>query len=247
MMNRSTLIVLSLSLLFVSLRGIGSQASDPSEERTFHISGQVKLFQAGSGAPMGDASKVVVWLTPEGEVRAVRLQRQEKQYRMVQRNKAFEPSLLVVPLGSLVEFPNLDPWFHNVFSLYQGKRFDLGLYEAGAQKTIRFDRLGPSYIFCNIHPEMAAVVLTVNSDFYGVSDKSGRISIENVPNGNYSLRVWYENSTQETLDSLQRAVEVVRDTETLFTISVSVSPQKSAKHKNKYGKDYDPKAGSTDY
>lgn len=244
MMKRSSLI--ALSLLFVSLRGIGSQATD-SPESTFHVWGEVKLLQAGSGASIKDESKAVVWLVPEGQVRPVRLQAPEKKYRMVQRNKAFEPSLLVVPLGSVVEFPNLDPWFHNVFSLYQGKRFDLGLYEAGTQKTIRFDRPGPSYIFCNIHPEMAAVVLTVNSDFYGVSDKSGRISIEGVPKGNYLLHVWYENSDQGALDSLQRPVEVDRGNETLFTISVPVSPQKSTKHKNKYGKDYDPKAGSTDY
>ena len=166
---------------------------------------------------------------------------------MVQRNKMFEPSLLVVPLGSLVDFPILDPWFHNFFSLYEGKRFELGLYEAGAQKTIKFDRPGPSYVFCNIHPEKAAVVLTVDSDFYGSSNKAGRISIESVPAGKYWLHVWYENSSPEALDSLLRPVEVERDSDTLFSISVPASAQQSARHKNKYGKDYDSKPGSTDY
>jgi len=245
MVTRFSLI--ALLLLCASVTRNGSQAGDSPAERAFHVAGQVKLFQVDSGAPMKDESRVVVWLTPQGVVQPVRLQSSQKKYRMVQRNKMFEPSLLVVPLDSFVEFPNLDPWFHNVFSLYQGKRFDLGLYEAGAQKTIKFDRPGPSYVFCNIHPEMAAVVLTVDSDFYGISEKSGRTSIENVPEGKYLLHVWYENASPQSLDSLQRPVEVERDTDTLFSISLPASPQKSTKHKNKYGKDYDPKAGSTDY
>ncbi len=232
--------------LFAGLSAVFAQTTGSPAEQTFRVSGEVKLLQADSGVPAKDASKVVVWLTPEG-VQPARLQTTPRKFRMVQRNKTFEPSLLVIPLGSLVDFPNLDPWFHNVFSLYQGKRFDLGLYEAGAQKTIRFDRPGPSYIFCNIHPEMAAVVLTVDSDSYGVSDKSGRIAIEQVPEGKYSLHVWYENATPQSLDSLERPVDVQRDTDGLLTISVTVATQKSTKHKNKYGKEYDPKAGSTDY
>ena len=79
-----------------------------------------------------------------------------------QKNKAFEPHLLVVTIGSNVEFPNDDPWFHNVFSLFNGKRFDLGLYEAGTTRTVHFEREGVSYIFCNIHPEMSAVVVVLS-------------------------------------------------------------------------------------
>src|ERR1019366_9401045 len=68
------------------------------------------------------------------------------------KNKAFEPHLIVVTKGSTADFPNRDPWFHNVFSLFNGKRVDLGLYEAGTSRTVHFDREGVSYIFCNIHP-----------------------------------------------------------------------------------------------
>jgi hypothetical protein len=81
--------------------------------------------------------------------------------RLVQKNKSFEPHILVIPAGSMVEFPNHDPFFHNVFSLFEGKRFDLGLYEAGTSRMVRFDRPGISYIFCNIHPEMSAVIITL--------------------------------------------------------------------------------------
>jgi plastocyanin len=221
------------------------QTDERASEKPFDVGGEVKLFLATSGAPVKDASKVVVWLTPRGVVRTAHVVT-PREYRMVQRNKMFEPSLLVVPIGSLVDFPNLDPWFHNVFSLYRGKRFDLGLYEAGAHKEIRFDRPGASYIFCNIHPEMAAVIMTVDSDFYGISDKSGHVSIPNVPAGKYLLHVWYENATAQALIALDRSMDIAEGAN-LPAISVPVTQQTAAKHKNKYGQDYDPKPGSSDY
>src|SRR5207302_10823346 len=146
----------------------------------------------------------VLWLVPvqgaaENSASAAAF---KHHYRILQHNKTFEPKLLVVPLGSIVDFPNLDPWFHNVFSLYQGKRFDLGLYQAGAEKEVVFDRLGPSFLFCNIHPQMIAVILTVNSDFFGISDKAGHILIPRVPGGPYAMHVWYENASEFTDGSL---------------------------------------------
>jgi hypothetical protein len=165
----------------------------------------------------------------------------------VQHNKRFEPSLLVVPVGSVVDFPNYDPWFHNVFSLYRGKRFDLGLYQAGAQRSVKFDRIGPSYLFCNIHPGMTGVVLAVESSFFGTSDKTGHYSIADVPPGNYTIHVWYENATPESLRGLQRAVVVEGEHRTLPVISVPVVKQVQRNHKNKYGQDYDPDTLKTDY
>ena len=99
----------------------------------------------------------------------------------MQRNKSFDPHVLVVPVGSVVAFPNHDPFFHNVFSLFEGKRFDLGLYEAGSTRDVHFDKPGISYIFCNIHPEMSAVVLALDTPYYGVSDPHGQVVIANVP------------------------------------------------------------------
>jgi hypothetical protein len=80
---------------------------------------------------------VVVWLSPlkPGALPLVRPARQTS-YRLVQRNKMFTPHLLVVPTGSQVEFPNRDPFFHNVFSLFNGRRFDLGLYESGTSRSV---------------------------------------------------------------------------------------------------------------
>ena len=91
-----------------------------------------------------------------------------KTYTLLQKNKRFSPHLLIVPVGSVVHFPNADPFFHNVFSEFEGRRFDLGLYQAGSSKEITFGREGVSYIFCNIHPEMSAVVIALSTPFYSV-------------------------------------------------------------------------------
>src|SRR5271156_3500093 len=223
-----------------------AQSTNAADTPAADVSGEVNLVQGKSGR-LGDASQVVVWLAPLDAVQRVRAAPEKAHYRLLQRNKRFEPNLLVIPVGSVVDFPNADPWFHNVFSLYRGKRFDLGLYQAGAQRSVKFDRIGPSYLFCNIHPGMTGVVLAVESSFFGISDKTGRYSIADVPPGNYTIHVWYENATPESLRGLQKAVVVEGENRTLSTISVPVVKQVQRNHKNKYGQDYDPDTLRTDY
>ena len=133
-------------------------------------------------------------------------------------------SLRAVP-GSIVEFPNHDPWLHNVFSVSRSKRFDLGLYVAGVRKAVTFDRPGVWYLFCSIHPEMMAIVLAVDSAYFGVSDNTGRISIAGVPHGKYVLHVWHENSAPQILEALQRTISVGDDDRSLPTISIALSSE----------------------
>ena len=239
----------ALVLVFVALCTVASvrQSSDVAMERTQVVSGEVALFQANSGEPVKDASRVVLWLVPKGADAAVQPSADKPTYRMVQHHKTFEPHLLVVPVGSVVSFPNLDPWFHSVFSLYRGKRFDLGLYEPGSHKTIVFDRPGASYVFCNIHPQMAAVILTVDSGYFGISDKNGRVSIADVPTGPYQLHVWYEDATEKSLEALERPILVRNTGHSLPSLSITVTKQDLLHHKNKYGRDYDPQASSPEY
>jgi hypothetical protein len=158
---------------------------------------------------------------------------------LIQRNKTFDPHLLVVPVGSVVEFPNRDPFFHNVFSLFEGKRFDLGLYEAGSTRKVRFDKPGISYIFCDIHPEMSAVIIALPTPYYGVSDSRGQVVMPNVPAGRYALHIWYEAALPEQLNAMTREIEVSPNTSTLGVIRLSAVSLQLA-HKNKYGQDYDP-------
>jgi plastocyanin len=211
------------------------------------VSGVAVVTGLGNGAIEKDASRVVVWLVPLDAVQPVRVVTQRPHYRLVQHNKRFEPGLLVVPVGSVVDFPNADPWFHNVFSLYRGKRFDLGLYQAGAQRSVSFDRIGPSYLFCNIHPEMTGVVLAIDSELFAITDKGGHYSIAGVTPGKYVLHVWYENATPESLQALQRQVTIENGNQILPPISVKAIKPTPAEHKNKYGQDYDPATVKTDY
>lgn len=237
-----TLRNIALAILLGTLVSIGrAQGSGPSASAGSEVSGEIRLVQGKPGKYVKDASGAVVWLVPLDKLEPVRFDASRKTYRMVQHHKQFEPHLLVVPVGSVVVFPNLDPWFHNVFSLYRGKRFDLGLYEAGSQKEVRFDRPGASYIFCNIHPEMMAVVLAVDTRFYAVSDKLGRWTIPYVPAGRYRLHVWYENATPSALHSLVRIVQVEEADAVLAAIAIPVTPHDWLNHKNLYGRDYDPK------
>ena len=159
---------------------------------------------------------------------------------LTQKNKTFEPHLLVVTRGSTVDFPNHDPWFHNVFSLFNGKRFDLGLYEAGTSRTVHFDREGVSFIFCNIHPEMSAVVVVLNSPYFATTNKQGDFTIPDVPAGRYMLHVWNESAQPATLQALSHEVQVSDSSHSLGTIRVEVTRAASIPHKNKYGQDYEP-------
>ena len=212
------------------------------------VTAEIKLISGSSRPRVKDVSDVVMWLVAAqntGE-NAGNHSQMKRHYRMLQHSKTFEPNLLVVPLGSVVDFPNLDPWFHNVFSLYQGKRFDLGLYQAGAEKQVVFDRPGPSFLFCNIHPQMTAVILAVNSDFYGISDRAGRIVISGVPAGRYVMHVWYEDAGSEFNDASARMVDVGPGDTALPVISIPVAKRDSS-HKDKYGYDYDPKGTTPPY
>lgn len=222
----------------------GIPACGQNNEVTVHMvvqrPGVAKTEKSAKAA--ADASDIVVWLKPldsaaksEGADAGT-----QKKFQLVQHNKTFHPHVLVVPVGSVVDFPNRDPFFHNVFSLFDGKRFDLGLYEAGATNSVRFDRLGVSFLFCNIHPEMSAVVVAVDTPYYGLSDRKGNITVQNVPDGRYELHVWYERSLPDDLKALTRAVAVTSTSKELGTIQVPENPSFTTTHKNKYGQDYTP-------
>jgi len=234
-------LVLAAVCLFWAL---GVRAAGPTEGVT--VTGRlVFMTDPGRGGPL-PAAKGVVWLVPLSPSPDLAIspagEASPRHLRLVQKHKQFIPHILVVPLGSVVEFPNEDPVFHNVFSLFEGKRFDLGLYEAGSSRNVRFDRAGICYIFCNIHAEMSAVVVVLQTPYYAVSDKSGAVTIPRVPPGQYRLRVWHERSLPEFLDSLTRGVTIAEDSASLGTIQLQEASGISIGHKNKYGRDYEPPA-----
>ncbi len=221
-----------------------------ADAQTSAVTAEVSVSKPGSGGHQhgitgnrADESQVVVWLTPLDAPAAndpATAATAAKVPELVQRNKSFEPHVIVVQVGSLIQFPNKDPFFHNIFSMYDGKRFDLGLYEAGTSRSVRFDRPGVSFLFCNIHAEMSAVVIVVDTPYFAMSDRTGHLTIPNVPDGRYQLHVWYERSLPENLKGLSRVVMISENTHTLGPIHVVDNPNFTFAHKNKYGEDYVP-------
>jgi plastocyanin len=186
-----------------------------------------------------NSANVVVWLVPlqPADPKPVDPPRQTS-YRLIQKNKQFSPHLLVIPTGTSVEFPNEDPFFHNVFSLFNGKRFDLGLYESGTRRSVRFDREGVSYIFCNIHPEMGAVVLALSTPYFGVSNADGNVLIHNVPVGSYRVTIWGETVQLSDAAGAQRTVQISTSNVNLGEITLQQTTDPMHNHKNKFGEDY---------
>lgn len=110
-----------------------------------------------------------------------------------QRDKVFQPHVSVVTVGTTVQFPNNDTVFHNVFAYFHAKKFDLGMYPRGATRNVTFDKKGLVSILCNIHSEMSAYVLVVDTPYYAVTDKQGRFTLRDVPPGTYTVRGWHES------------------------------------------------------
>jgi plastocyanin len=223
-------------LTFCIFGSIGS-ADAPSIELA-SVDGVVSVVRKTKGA--ADNGEVVIWLKPVAEPgqRSSESPQSRGRLKIVQQNKRFEPRFLVVPVGSVVDFPNVDPFFHNVFSLFDGKRFDLGLYEAGTSRSVSFNRPGVCYIFCNIHPEMSAVVVVVDTPYYAVSNRAGEFTVPNVPLGRYVLSVWHDHHKPERPDEFPRDVRISQANASLGVIRLIESVPVIVPHKNKYGHQY---------
>lgn len=158
---------------------------------------------------------------------------------ITQKNKTFLPHLLPVVTGTVVDFPNFDPIFHNAFSSYNGQVFDVGLYPPGTSRSVRFVKPGIVRIFCNIHPTMSAVVLVLNTSYFTTTGRDGSFEID-VPPGSYELEVFHERATEQTLSGLAQKLVVTGAGLKLPVIGVSEAGYLTTPHKNKYGKEYGP-------
>ena len=217
---------LALSLAAVSVLSAGS------------ISGRVELRDSQDAAVRKhmDFSGVVVWLEPvAGSVDPAPA---GAIARMIQKDKIFTPHVLPIRVGTTVNFPNFDPIFHNAFSNYNGQLFDVGLYPPGTSRPVRFARPGVVRVFCNIHANMSAVIVVLNTPYFLATQKNGNFQLNNIPPGEYTLRFFHERATQATLDSLTRRVTITEGSVTLPAIGISESGYIVIPHHNKYGHDY---------
>lgn len=223
-----------LAGLFLNCSFAVGQVPAPLAEVSLHV-----RFTEGvvtpHGEPISAESPIVFWLTPLD--RSVAPARTTQGFRMVQKNKQFRPHMLVVPVGTTIEFPNEDPFFHNVFSLFEGRRFDLGLYQTHGSRSARLDREGVSYIFCNIHPEMGGIIVSVGSPYFTTSP-NGKLTLQGVPAGTYMLHVWSESATLESTRSVERKVLLKEGSNDLGNIALQMVPMQYRSHKNMFGEDY---------
>jgi|ERR1700678_2292521 plastocyanin len=109
-----------------------------------------------------------------------------------QQGARFEPDLIVIPTGSTVEFPNLDPIFHNVFSLSKIQPFDLGYYPQGQSRAVKFNSPGVIQVYCHIHANMYAAIVVTASPWFQKPSSDGSFSFSNVPAGRYRLTAWHK-------------------------------------------------------
>lgn len=203
------------------------------------VSGTVKLMDSREPdvRRRGDYSGVAVWLEPLG---AQATASKSVRAKIVQKQKKFVPHVLAIPAGAAVDFPNLDPIFHNAFSNFSGQPFDVGLYAPGASQRVVFKREGIVRVFCNIHPTMSAVIVVVKTPYIAVSGKAGAFSIRDVAPGEYRLHIFHERSSDQTLQGLVQRIVLDRSALEIPPIAISESGYLQVPHKNKYGKDYPP-------
>jgi plastocyanin len=202
------------------------------------LEGRVRLVDSSNSTrDKSEDSGVVVWLTTPEDSGPYAIR---KHARMLQKDKKFLPHILAIETGTIVDFPNLDPIFHNAFSNYDGTIFDVALYPPGSSRQVRFDRPGIVRVFCNIHPSMSAIIVVVNSTYFTTTGRSGRFSIPSVEPGQYEIHFFHERSTPETLEKLTHTVVVADENLDLGVVAISEAGYLPVAHKNKYGRDYPP-------
>lgn len=152
--------------------------------------------------------------------------------KLAQENKSFTPSVLAIPAGSTVDFPNEDPIFHNVFSLSRPEPFDMGLYRAGASKSRVFSQPATYRVFCNIHPQMTAVILVLPTSWIVEADSSGAYRI-GLPPGRYRITAWSDRAQPSSTE-----ITVGSEAASVPELSLNESNYVELTHKNKYGQDY---------
>jgi plastocyanin len=162
----------------------------------------VSVYQRGTTVKLGndaeqdpiafERSRVVLYL--EGPSPSAPSRPTSDQVQVKQIDRRFLPDLVVVPVGSTVSFPNMDPIFHNIFSLSRPKTFDLGTYDKGETRKVQFPKPGIVDVYCHLHPNMAATIVVTPNRWYAQPDRAGQYQIPDVPPGQYTLVAWHKTA-----------------------------------------------------
>jgi plastocyanin len=175
---------------------------------------------------------VVVFLEPVGAGAASRPRTAATNTVMALEKRQFSPRVRVITEGSKVEFPNQDPFSHNVFSKVNGG-FDTQTYGRGKTKDHTFTTAGVYTLYCNVHPRMTAFVVALNTPLYTQAGNDGRFTLDAVPPGQYTLHVWHDRTSEvvKPLTVPPRGVRNLRE-------ELDARGYKFVQHKNKFGQVY---------
>jgi plastocyanin len=209
-----------------------SQLRAPSllatHERLATLTGHLTLLDK-SDRQAEDVGQAVVWLATTSRVPPPTPVRAE----ISTADKEFSPHVLVVPMGSTVSFPNHDPFNHNVFSLSEENPFDLGLYGRGETPAVRFERAGIVRIYCNVHPQMSALVVVRDNPWYGQPSSDGSFTIPSVPPGRHTVHAWHERSP-----AIDRDLVIPGTGVSDLKLQLDARGYKFKPHLNKFGRPY---------
>ena len=165
------------------------------------VTAAVSVYQRGTNVKLGkdaeedpiayERTRVVVYLEGAG---AAADNSPVPALQVQQLDRRFMPDLVVVPVGSAVSFPNMDPIFHNIYSLSKPKTFDLGSYDKGETRKVVFPKPGIVDVYCHLHPNMAATIVVTPNRWYARPDRIGQFRIPNVPPGQYTVVAWHKSA-----------------------------------------------------
>ena len=190
----------------------------------------VSVYQRGPAVKLGtdaeqdpiayERSRVVLYL--EGTDLATAHRPKPDSTEIQQIDRRFLPDLVVVPVGSTVSFPNMDPIFHNIFSLSKPKTFDLGSYDKGETRRVQFPRAGIVEVYCHLHPNMEATIVVAPNRWYARPDRSGRYRVDDVPPGHYTLVAWHKTAGYFKQPIV---IEAGQDSVADFLIPIDMAPK----------------------
>ena len=191
------------------------------------VSGRLTVLDRGN-RPATDVGQSVIWLEASGPARIT-----PARSETFTEGKQFLPRVSVVPVGSTMAFPNHDPFNHNVFSLSPEARFDLGLYGRGESKSAPFTRAGIVRVYCNVHPQMSAIVVVRDNPFFARPGADGSFTLTEVPPGTYVLHAWHERGGETT-----RQVTVPATGLRNAALQLDARGYRFVQHLNKFGQPY---------
>jgi plastocyanin len=220
-----------LCCLFFTAPAFADKAAVPPPP-SGRIKGKVTVTEA-DGKPAPGADIIVYILAPNFSEPGG-----NATEKIAQKGRKFVPDLVAVTKDDSVEFPNEDPFLHNVFSQSPPRKFDLGSFKKGESKKKQFDQTGVVDVYCNIHPEMAATILVLPNKKHVRADAQGRYVLEGVPAGNVTVFAYTRRATKP----VSSQVTVTANGE--VTVDLALQRGAEAPHKNKFGENYHGPGGS---